>query len=78
VIGEDAAPAAARLLALRPELRPLAPGAGSARAARVGRLGRAQLAAGRVVPAAALVPRYVRRAEAEARRLGLATEPAGA
>jgi tRNA threonylcarbamoyladenosine biosynthesis protein TsaB len=75
VIGEDAAEAAARLLALRPDLRPLAPGVGSARAARVGRLGRALLVAGRVVPAAALVPRYVRRAEAEARRTGEPLEP---
>ena len=61
-----------------PDLRPLAAGEGAARAARIGRLGRALLAAGRAVPAAALVPRYVRRAEAEARRLGLPTEPAGA
>jgi len=75
VIGEDAAPAAARLLALRPDLRPLAPGVGSASAARVGRLGRALLAAGRALPAAELVPRYVRRAEAEARRTGEPLEP---
>jgi tRNA threonylcarbamoyladenosine biosynthesis protein TsaB len=78
VVGEDAEPAAARLLALRPDLRRIAAGAGAARASRVGQLGRALLVAGRVVPAADLVPRYVRRAEAEARRLGLATEPAGA
>jgi hypothetical protein len=32
------------------------------------------LAAGRAVPAAELVPRYVRRAEAEARRMGEALE----
>lgn len=78
VVGEDAETAAARLAVLRPDLRRLAAGEGAARAARVARLGRALLAAGRVVPAADLVPRYVRRAEAEARRLGLATEPAGA
>jgi len=72
VVGEDAEPAAARLAALRPDLRPLA---AAARASRVGRLGRALLAAGRAVPAAALVPRYVRRAEAEARRTGEALEP---
>jgi tRNA threonylcarbamoyladenosine biosynthesis protein TsaB len=76
VVGEDAEPAAARLLALRPDLRRLAAGEGAARAARIGRLGRALLAAGRGAPAADLVPRYVRRAEAEARRLGLATEGA--
>jgi hypothetical protein len=41
----------------------------------VGRLGRALLAAGRQVSAADLAPRYVRRAEAEARRTGEALEP---
>jgi tRNA threonylcarbamoyladenosine biosynthesis protein TsaB len=75
VIGEDAAPAAARLTALRPDLRPLPAALGAASAARVGRLGRALLAAGHAVPAAGLVPRYVRRAEAEARRTGEALEP---
>jgi tRNA threonylcarbamoyladenosine biosynthesis protein TsaB len=74
VVGEDAEPAAARLLALRPDLRRLAAGEGAARAARVGRLGRTLLAAGHAVPAAELVPRYVRRAEAEARRTGQALE----
>jgi len=78
VIGEDAAPAAARLTALRPDLRPLPAALGAARAARVGRLGRALLAAGHAVPAAELVPRYVRRAEAEARRTGQPLENAGA
>ncbi len=70
VIGEDAAPAATRLGALRPDLRPLPAALGAARAERVGRLGRALLAAGERIPAAELVPRYVRRAEAEARRTG--------
>jgi len=70
VIGEGAAVAAAELLALRPDLRALPPGEGAARASRVGRLGQALLAAGARVPAAELVPRYVRRAEAEARRTG--------
>lgn len=70
VIGEDAETVAARLLALRPDLRPLAPGTGAARAARIGRLGRLLLADGRAFSAAALVPRYVRRAEAEVRRTG--------
>jgi tRNA threonylcarbamoyladenosine biosynthesis protein TsaB len=75
VVGEDAAPAAARLVALRPDLRPLPAALGSASAARVGRLGRALLAAGSQVSAAELAPRYVRRAEAEARRTGEALEP---
>ena len=47
-------------------------------AAAVARLAVRQLAAGEGVAAAALAPRYVRRAEAEARRLGEATEePSG-
>jgi tRNA threonylcarbamoyladenosine biosynthesis protein TsaB len=75
VIGEDATPAAARLVALRPDLRPLPAALGVASASRVGRLGRALLAAGRQVRAAELVPRYVRRAEAEARRSGEPLEP---
>jgi len=74
VIGEDAAAGAAQLLALRPDLVALGAGECAARAARVGRLGRALLAAGRAVPAAELVPRYLRRAEAEARRTGEALE----
>jgi tRNA threonylcarbamoyladenosine biosynthesis protein TsaB len=75
VVGEDAEPAAAELLALRPDLRRLPAARGAARAARVGWLGRRLLAAGAARPAAALVPRYVRRAEAEARRIGEALEP---
>jgi tRNA threonylcarbamoyladenosine biosynthesis protein TsaB len=74
VIGEDAAPFAEKLVALRPDLRALAAGGGVARAARVGWLGRKLLAAGQAAPAAALVPRYLRRAEAEARRTGQALE----
>lgn len=48
----------------------------SARAADVARLGALLLAHGDVRDAASLVPRYVRRAQAEALRTGLATEPA--
>ena len=48
-----------------------------ARACWVGRLGAHQLAAGRGVRASELVPRYVRRAEAEVRRTGERFEPAG-
>jgi hypothetical protein len=75
VIGEDAAPGAALLATLRPDLRPLPAPLGAARALYVGRLGRALLARGHAVAAAELVPRYVRRAEAEARRIGEALEP---
>jgi tRNA threonylcarbamoyladenosine biosynthesis protein TsaB len=70
VVGEDAEPAASKLIALRRDLRRLPAGEGAARAARVGWLARRLLAAGAARPAAELVPRYVRRAEAEARRLG--------
>ena len=50
-------------------------GAGpSARA--VGELGAAMLARGEGVSAALLAPRYLRRAEAEAKRLGVESEPA--
>ncbi len=46
----------------------------SPRAADVGRLGAGMLARGEALPAAELAPRYVRRAEAEVRRTGHATE----
>jgi tRNA threonylcarbamoyladenosine biosynthesis protein TsaB len=48
------------------------------RAASVGRLGARALAAGAGVDPASLVPRYVRRAEAEARRTGERVEPGAA
>jgi len=47
-----------------------------ARAADVARLGALLLARGQACDAARLVPRYVRRAQAEVLRTGLATEPA--
>ncbi len=75
VVGEDAGPGAARLAALRTDLRLLPPTLGTASAVQVGRLGQRLLAAGAVGPARDLVPRYVRRAEAEARRTGQAVEP---
>ena len=74
VVGEGAEPSAGRLRLLRPDLRSIHPAECAGRASRVGRLGRALLAAGRAVPAAELVPRYVRRAEAEVRRTGEALE----
>jgi tRNA threonylcarbamoyladenosine biosynthesis protein TsaB len=71
VAGEDAAPAAAELVArLGAGARVLPPPAGLARAEAVGRLGARLLARGEAAPAEALVPRYLRRAEAEARRTG--------
>jgi tRNA threonylcarbamoyladenosine biosynthesis protein TsaB len=62
--------------ALGPRLRLLPPARGRPRAREVGLLGLRQLARGRGVDPADLVPRYVRRAEAEARRTGERTEPA--
>jgi tRNA threonylcarbamoyladenosine biosynthesis protein TsaB len=74
VVGEGAAIAAdalrdaqARGVTLHPDCAPSA--------AAVGRLGWRGLAAGGGVDADTLVPRYLRRAEAEARRTGLRVEP---
>jgi tRNA threonylcarbamoyladenosine biosynthesis protein TsaB len=75
VVGEGAEAGARRLGALRPDLRVLPPAFGSASPVQVGRLGQRLLAAGAGIPAQDLVPRYVRRAEAEARRTGEALEP---
>ena len=52
------------------------PGPGGPCAGHVGVLGARLLAAGGGLPAAELVPRYLRRAEAEAKRTGEALEPA--
>jgi tRNA threonylcarbamoyladenosine biosynthesis protein TsaB len=71
VAGEDALGAAQAIAArLGPRARVLPPPAGAASAAVVGRLGARLLAAGLGRDAALLVPRYLRRAEAEARRTG--------
>jgi tRNA threonylcarbamoyladenosine biosynthesis protein TsaB len=64
----EAAQAIARLLGARARVLP--PPAGEASAAVVGRLGTRMLATGRGRDAAGLVPHYLRRAEAEARRTG--------
>jgi tRNA threonylcarbamoyladenosine biosynthesis protein TsaB len=53
----------------------IAVAAGQASAAAVGRIGARMLARGEGVAAAAVVPRYVRRAEAEAKRTGEPFEP---
>ena len=76
VVGEGAAIAADALRArgaavsLHPECAP--------RAEEVGRLGQALLVRGEGVDPASLVPRYLRRAEAEARRIGVRVEPGAA
>jgi tRNA threonylcarbamoyladenosine biosynthesis protein TsaB len=76
VVGEGAAIAADLLrtrgagVSLHPECAP--------RAEAVGRLGQVLLARGEGVDAASLVPRYLRRAEAEARRTGVRVEPGAA
>ena len=69
--GEDADEAARRVAeAAGSGVRVLAGEAARPRAACVGLLGLRILAAGEAVPAEALAPRYLRRAEAEARRTG--------
>lgn len=71
VVGEGAAAGADELAARaagRVEI--LGPPAGTARAGTVGVLGARALAEGKGLPAEQLAPRYVRRAEAEARRTG--------
>lgn len=77
VVGEGAALVADALragcgtgVALHPDCAPSA--------ATVGRLGLRMLASGAGADPASLVPRYLRRAEAEARRTGLRVEPGAA
>ena len=76
VVGEGVAVCG---LALRrrlgPEVRLVPPPAGVPAARHVGTLGAGMLAAGGGVDVAALVPRYVRRAEAEVKRTGWRFEP---
>lgn len=74
VVGEGAQEGAAALVALRPDLACLVLPALGASAASVARLGAALLAQGAARDAAELVPTYLRRAEAEARRTGSAFE----
>jgi tRNA threonylcarbamoyladenosine biosynthesis protein TsaB len=74
VVGEGARAGAEQLAARRPDLALIAPTGGGASAAHVARLGAALLAEGAGREAAELVPAYLRRAEAEARRTGHAFE----
>lgn len=74
VVGEGAHEGAEQLTALRPDLALLALPDLGASAASVARLGAQLLAEGAARDAAELVPFYLRRAEAEARRTGLAFE----
>ncbi len=79
LVGEGAA-VALSALSVRPgpppRVLPAPPGAERARA--LGRIGAERLARGEGRPAGELVPRYLRRAEAEARRTGLSCEGTGA
>ena len=75
VVGEGAGPVALRLAELRPELDVLPAGSVALRAEAVGVLGRRRWAAGDAVAAETLLPRYVRRAEAEVKRTGERFEP---
>ena len=70
VIGEGARAGAEQLAARRPDLGLLELPDQGASAASVARLGAQLLAAGAGRPASELVPAYLRRAEAEARRTG--------
>lgn len=74
VVGEGAQQGAEQLAALRPDLALLALPELGASAASVARLGAQLLAQGAGRDAAELVPVYLRRAEAEARRTGSAFE----
>jgi len=74
VVGEGARAVADAVRADRPDLRTGPAGETRARADAIGRLAAAALAAGEGVPAETLVPRYLRRAEAEVQRTGLALE----
>ncbi len=74
VVGEGAEAAAARLEGLGAACVGHVPARASA--VRVGRLGQRLLGAGPVPSAESLVPRYLRRAEAEVRRTGERFEPA--
>lgn len=70
VVSEGAEGVAEQVVAARADASWLAPPFGEPRAAVVGLLGESILAAGAGVAAADLLPRYVRRAEAEVRRTG--------
>jgi tRNA threonylcarbamoyladenosine biosynthesis protein TsaB len=73
LVGEGLDPLAKAL----PGIRVAPPTCTRPRAASVGALGARMLARGLGEPASGLVPRYLRRAEAEARRTGDPLEPAG-
>jgi tRNA threonylcarbamoyladenosine biosynthesis protein TsaB len=74
VVGEGARAGADALAALRPDLTLLALPRAGASAATVARIGTQLLATGGARAASQLVPSYLRRAEAEARRTGRAFE----
>ncbi len=75
VAGEGADDAARQLCALRPDLRRLAPPLFEARAVAIARLAWPRFRAGDGGDAGLLVPRYLRRAEAEALQRGSPVEP---
>jgi tRNA A37 threonylcarbamoyladenosine modification protein TsaB len=74
VVGEGAREGAERLAARRPDLALLTLPDLGASAASIARLGAQLLAQGAASDAAELVPAYLRRAKAEARRTGSAFE----
>ena len=78
LVGDGVAVCGERLSgALGPGVRCVPPPRGRPRAREVGTLGLAMLRRGEGIDAADLVPCYLRRAEAEVRRTGQATEAAG-
>jgi tRNA threonylcarbamoyladenosine biosynthesis protein TsaB len=77
LVGDGVTVCGARLrAALGPGVRLVPPPRGRVRARDVGLLGARMIRRGEATDAADLVPRYVRRAEAEARRTGQPTDPA--
>jgi len=74
-VGEGAGPLAAAIVRERPGWALLPAPAGEPSARAVARIGARQLARGESVSIAELIPRYLRRAEAEARRTGQPLEP---
>ena len=75
VVGEGADAVADEVLDRRPDLERWGPPEGRASASAIARIGMPLLAAGKGIAAEDLVPRYLRRAEAEVQRTGQALEP---
>ena len=75
VVGEGAGAVADEVLDRRPDVERWGPPQGRASASAIARLGMPRLLAGKGIAAQDLVPRYLRRAEAEVQRTGRTLEP---